>query len=425
MLRAVVQPGGKQRVLEQVPPYEIAAEDLRGRSDGEQAEALDRVRGELADQVLPTEEWPPFDIRASLLDEDRVRLHLSMDLLFVDVRSLFVVLDEWRRFYDDPSWTPEPLELTFRDYVLAEQALESEALGKRSADYWLSRVDELSPGPDLPIGTAPERLGRPTFTRRRAALAPERWAALSDAAHRHGLTPNNLLLAAYAEVLRTWSRRQEFTLTLTQLHRLPLHPQAQRIVGDFLSPGLLTVGGTAEESFAERAAGVQRQLLADLAHSAFGGIRVLRELTRRQGDGRNVSMPVVFSSMLGADGDAATADAPAALRRRGVRHQPDPPGLAGETRSRRRTASSSSTGTPWTACSPRARWTPCSTPTPRSSTGSSRTGRCGRPPAESFRCRPRRPPSASSPTPRPRTSRRPCCTSSSARPPVAPPTRWP
>ncbi|WP_372407033.1 amino acid adenylation domain-containing protein [Streptomyces luteireticuli] len=309
MLRAVVQPGGKQRVLEQVPPYGIAAEDLRGRDAAEQAEALDRVRAELADQVLPTEEWPPFDIRASLLDEDRVRLHLSMDLLFVDVRSLFVVLDEWRRFYDDPSWSPEPLELTFRDYVLAEQALESEPLGKRSADYWLSRVDELSPGPDLPIGTAPERLGRPAFTRRRAALAPERWAALSDAAHRHGLTPNNLLLAAYAEVLRTWSKRQEFTLTLTQLHRLPLHPQAQKIVGDFLSPGLLTVGGTAEETFAERAAGVQRQLLADLAHSAFGGIRVLRELTRRQGDGRNVSMPVVFSSMLGADGDAATADA--------------------------------------------------------------------------------------------------------------------
>ncbi|KNB52807.1 non-ribosomal peptide synthetase [Streptomyces caatingaensis] len=309
MLRAVVQPGGRQRVLEQVPPYEIAAQDLRGRTAAEQAEALDRVRGELADQVLPTEEWPPFDIRASLLDEDRVRLHLSMDLLFVDVRSLFVVLDEWRRFYDDPAWEPEPLELSFRDYVLAEQALESEALGKKSADYWLSRVDELPPGPDLPIGTAPERLGRPAFTRRRAVLAPERWAALSDAAHRHGLTPDNLLLAAYAEVLRTWSRRQEFTLTLTQLHRLPLHPQAQKIVGDFLSPGLLAVGGTAGETFAERAAGLQRQRLADLAHSAFGGIRVLRELTRRQGDGRNVSMPVVHSSMLGAEGDAATADA--------------------------------------------------------------------------------------------------------------------
>ncbi|MFV0130213.1 amino acid adenylation domain-containing protein [Streptomyces sp. HMX112] len=298
MLRAVAAPDGKQRVLDQVAPYRIRTTDLRGRSADEQVGTLDQIRTELADQVLPTDQWPLFDIRATLLDEDRVRLHISMDLLFVDVRSLSLMLTEWRRYYDDPSWSPEPLELSFRDYVLAEQALESEPVATEAARYWLSRLDELPPAPDLPLAVAPERLGRPSFVRHHAVVPAERWAALTEVATRRGLTPSALLLAAYTEVLRTWSRRQDFTVTLTLLNRLPLHPQIDRIMGDFLSPSLLAVGGRADETFAERAAGVQGRLLADLAHSAHSGIRVLRELTRKQGDGRSVSMPVVFSSML-------------------------------------------------------------------------------------------------------------------------------
>ncbi|MET9297634.1 amino acid adenylation domain-containing protein [Streptomyces sp. NPDC003077] len=309
MLRAVVESDGEQRVLEHVPAYEIVATDVRGKTPGEQTAALEKTRAELGDQVLPTDRWPLFDIRATLLDEDRVRLHLSLDLLFVDVRSLFVLLEEWRRFYDDPAWSPEPLDLSFRDYVLAERELRDGPLVARAADYWRARLEDLPPAPELPLALAPERIGRPDFVPHRATLPKERWAALCAVAGRRGLTPSTLLLAAYAEVLRVWSKRQDFTLTLTLVNRLPVHPDVDRIMGDFLTPSLLTVTGDAGETFQERAAAVQRQYLADLDHAAFGGIRVLRELTRRQGDGRSVSMPVVFSSMLGTAGDAATGDA--------------------------------------------------------------------------------------------------------------------
>ncbi|MEC4020204.1 non-ribosomal peptide synthetase [Streptomyces sp. H27-D2] len=309
MLRAVVETDGEQRILDHVPPYRIAATDLRGESPAAQSAAIEQVRSELGDQVLPTDQWPLFDIRATLLDEDRVRLHLSLDLLFVDVRSLLLMLNEWRRYYDDPTWSPAPLELSFRDYVLAEQGLQADPLGTGAADYWRSRLDELSPGPDLPLAVAPERLGPPTFVRRRAVISKERWAALTAVAGRRGLTPSVLLLASYCEVLRAWSKRQDFTVTLTLLNRLPLHPQVDQIMGDFLSPNLLAVAGRADETFEERAAGVQRQLLGDLAHSTFSGIRVLRELTRRQGDGRSVSMPVVFSSTLGAAAGDTKGDA--------------------------------------------------------------------------------------------------------------------
>ncbi|MCQ4083648.1 amino acid adenylation domain-containing protein [Streptomyces sp. RB6PN25] len=299
-LRTVAGSDQTQRILadDELESYLIRTTDLRGRPAGEQTAEVERIRAELTEQVLPVDRAPLFDIRATLLDGDRVRLHLAMDLLYLDMRSLFRLLEEWRRYYDDPAWRPEPLELSFRDYVLAQEELRGDSLGREAAAYWADRLDTLPPAPELPLAAAPEQLGTPRFVRHRAVLAPERWETLRAAADRHGLTPSGMLLAAYAEVVRTWSRRQEFTLTVTQFHRLGLHPQVEEIMGDFLSPGLLAVGGRPEETFGQRAKDLQRRLLEDLAHSTHGGIRVLRDLARRRDDGR-ASMPVVFSSTLG------------------------------------------------------------------------------------------------------------------------------
>ncbi|WP_411110442.1 non-ribosomal peptide synthetase [Streptomyces sp. c-19] len=303
-LRTVVGPDQTQRVLPagEVEPCLVRGTDLRGRTAAEQSVEVERIRAELTEQVLPVDRAPLLDARATLLDGDRVRLHLAVDLLFLDMRGLYLLLDEWRRFYDDPAWLPEPLELSFRDHVLAQEELRADTPGKEAAAYWADRLDALPPAPELPLATAPEQLGVPRFVRHRAVLAPERWEALRAAAVRNGLTASGVLLAAYAEVVRTWSRRQEFTLTVTQFHRLGSHPQLGRIMGDFLSPSLLAVGGRPDETFGQRARDLQRRALDDLAHSAHGGIRVLRDLARRRDDGR-ASMPVVFSSTLGAEED--------------------------------------------------------------------------------------------------------------------------
>jgi len=306
MLRAVTVPDGGQRVLDEVPPYEIACTDLRGHRDAEQAAELGRLRGQLGDVVRPTNQWPLFDVRVTVLDDDRMRLHFGIDLLFVDMRSLFVLLAEWYRFYDDATYSPVPLEATFRDHVLARQALLDEAEGARAQRYWLSRLGELPAAPDLAIATAPERLGRPEFVRLSTTVDEQHWAAFRAAVEPRGLTPEGALLAAYCEVLRAWSKRQDFTLTVALLDRQPLRPQIHDVVGDFLTPSLLAVPDRGDQTFINRACAVQRQQLADEERATFGGIRVLRELTRAQADGRNIAMPVVFSSTLGSEPGADT-----------------------------------------------------------------------------------------------------------------------
>src|SRR6185295_14350815 len=109
---------------------------------------------------------------------------------------------------------------------------------------------------------------------------------------------SGLLLSAYAEVLTVWSKTPRFAINVTLFNRLPLHPQVAELVGDFTSLTLLAIDNSRPAPFSERAQRVQTQLFEDLDHSAVSGIRVLRELSRRQGGHGPTMMPVIFTSTL-------------------------------------------------------------------------------------------------------------------------------
>ncbi|MFG2052922.1 amino acid adenylation domain-containing protein [Micromonospora sp. NPDC048930] len=301
MLRAVVDPDGRQRILAEVPPYELAVADLRAVPEDERQAALAKTRAEMGHQLLPPEHWPLFDLRASLVDERRTRLHVSINVLIMDAFSLQLLFRDWRRFYTDPDWAPEPLPLSYRDYVLAEEAARDGREYRAAEAYWRDRLDTLPPAPALPLragavggpGAAPVE-----FVRRSARLPRPLWDALKATAQRYGVTASVAVMTAYAEVLRTWSRQTDFTLNLSLFNRRPLHPRIGEIIGDFTSVTLLAATAGPGESFADRARRLNRQLVQDLEHSAFSGVRVLRERSRRLGGGPGAAMPVVFTSAL-------------------------------------------------------------------------------------------------------------------------------
>ena len=88
ILRAVTDEEGRLRVLPQVEPYAVRVFDLRGLSEAAAGQELDAVRHHLSHQLFATERWPLFDLGLSLLPAGRCRLHLSLDLLICDARSL-------------------------------------------------------------------------------------------------------------------------------------------------------------------------------------------------------------------------------------------------------------------------------------------------------------------------------------------------
>ena len=89
MLRVVVLPDGRQQILEHVPPYQVQVLDLRGQDSKTIESQLGALRERMSHQVLPADQWPLFEIRATRLDDRITRLHFSFDLLVGDIQAFF------------------------------------------------------------------------------------------------------------------------------------------------------------------------------------------------------------------------------------------------------------------------------------------------------------------------------------------------
>ena len=300
MLRAVFPTHDRQRILESVPEYEVQVQDLRGLGPQDVERGIEAWRDEMSHQVLPADRWPLFDVRVSLLDDERIRLHLDGDGLISDAWGLGLLGRQAIELYLDLDIELPDLEVSFRDCVLAEHRLLESAVADRAREYWQQRIPELPPAPELPLAKSPESLGNPLFEGRALRLDPDTWSRLRDRAAEAGLTPSGTLLAAFAEVLAVWSKKRRMTLNLTTFNRRPWHPQVGELLGDFTTLTLLASEGGGE-SFVDRARSLQERLWSDLSHNQIDGLEVMRDLARRGHVSQAGLMPVVFSSILGQD----------------------------------------------------------------------------------------------------------------------------
>ncbi|MBI4662865.1 MAG: amino acid adenylation domain-containing protein [Verrucomicrobia bacterium] len=296
MLRSIVLQDGQQHILNEVPPYRLEVLDVRGLDTQQTSEQLAAIRNRMSHQVHPSDRWPVFEFRLSRLDDRVSRLHISIDLLIADAWSFEILFRELAQLYQQPQSELAPLELSFRDYVLAARGIESTEAFRRSRDYWLERLPQLPPAPELPQKQNPAAVARPRFVRRERRLDAALWRRLKTRAGKADLTASGILLAAYSELLAVWSKSPRFTINLTLFNRLPLHPQVNRLIGDFTSVTLLEVNRGPAETFEQHARRLQQQLWRDMDHRDFSGIQVLREWARNQK--RSASLPIVFTSLL-------------------------------------------------------------------------------------------------------------------------------
>ncbi|QIS22078.1 non-ribosomal peptide synthetase/type I polyketide synthase [Nocardia terpenica] len=297
MLRAVVGADGTQRVLATVPEFIVRTVDLAELSASDRAGALDRIRGELKNQVLDAATWPLFDVRITRLDARTTRLHVGLDALVVDGWSAALLFREWATVYREGARALPELSLTFRDYLTALRERRSEHRRAEAERYWRERIAELSEAPRLPLATNPADLGVPEFTHHTTTLSITEWAELRRLAGAHGVTPSAALCAAYSWILSAWSGTSAFTLNVMFSNRVMLHEQVDAVVGNFSTTTLLAVG-LADETFARLAERIQGRLWTDLEHGDMSGVEVLREINRARGNIVGASMPVVFASMV-------------------------------------------------------------------------------------------------------------------------------
>lgn len=105
-------------------------------------------------------------------------------------------------------------------------------------------------------------------------------------------------MTCFAETRSRWSGQKALVITLTQFDRQPLHPDINRVVGNFTSLTLAEYHADNAESWLRHAQGLQEQVWRDLGHASVSAISVQRALAQRTGNEMQAA-PVVFTSMLG------------------------------------------------------------------------------------------------------------------------------
>ncbi|MEW2357223.1 amino acid adenylation domain-containing protein [Spirillospora sp. NPDC029432] len=285
MLRVAVSDDGTQRVLPERAGPAVTVHDLRGTAD--LAPELERVRAEMSTQRLPIEDGRVFDARLSLLPSGAARLHLDVDMVAADAMSYRTLLADLAALYDGESL--EPIGYTYARYLAADPRAEARERDRR---WWAERLADLPGPPELPV--VPEPGDR--VVRMHHWLPPEEKERLIARAHREGVTPAMALAAVFAEVVGGWSATPRFLLNLPLFHREPVHPEVDKVVGDFTGSIMLEVDLTEDLPFVERARALQARLHTSGAHSDYSGLEVLRDLSRERGE--QVLAPIVYTSAL-------------------------------------------------------------------------------------------------------------------------------
>jgi len=295
MLRARILPDGTQRIL---PDAEIRLDvvDLRDGDEGEVLAIRDRMGAHGPDPVT----GPGLEMRLVLLPGGRGRLFTSFSLLVVDGWSAVLFERELLAYVADPNTVLPPLLVDFGDYAAALAEIREGEEWAADRDWWWQRLDTLPAAPEVPLRAQPRDVSATLMAARESRLPSPEWEALRAECARRELTPTAVLLAAYAVALAKTAGQSRFLLTSLQAHRLPLHPDVDRMIGAFSSTALLGVDLGDGGAFTDLARGVQGELTRSLAHNLVGGVEVARELARRRGSTRPVA-PFVFQSTLGMD----------------------------------------------------------------------------------------------------------------------------
>jgi amino acid adenylation domain-containing protein len=335
MLRMRLADWPLQRIArdDEAPPMQAWAEhDWQVLSNDAAQAQLALLTQAVSHQVLPAD-GPLYAIHLVRLPEGRTHLLIGIDMLIADATSLLNLLADWGRLY--AGRTLPALALQFSSLTApharpdaegtadAAHVTSSSSPGTSSATRQAPTPErpELPGAPDLPLLT-PSGPHAHRYQRRSLQLDAARWASLRRLARGSGITPAMLLLRAYAEVLGLFAREPRFTLMLTLFNRPAVHPQVDKVVGDFTAvlplPFDLSEAKLGNNDFSQ----ALRRTQADFLHAmdrlashpqACDGLAAQREHRRLHGTSALPLSAFVFTCLLRDQPDSHWLGEPLAL----------------------------------------------------------------------------------------------------------------
>nr|MCH9716978.1 amino acid adenylation domain-containing protein [Gammaproteobacteria bacterium] len=241
-----------------------------------------------------------WDIQLTRLNTNTVRIHLLLDMLFIDATSAWSLAREVTEHYRSLLLQGIPVtmsnsRLEFRDYC---NQLGIRQASDASIKYWKERCEWI-PGPPLIPRLKQTGMQEVSFKRASFSLKPGQWHALKNRARDFQVTPNALLLSLFSESLRLYAESPNFSIAVTMSERpVSCNNDYSDVVGEFTNILLCSATARQGSNISDRAIAIHHELTEGLEHSDVSGLEVVRMLRKYQSD-PHLIFPVVFTSFLG------------------------------------------------------------------------------------------------------------------------------
>ena len=295
MLRMKITDEKMQIISEQVPENVVT---LWKTTVGDEQEILAQIRKEYGNKLYNVNTAPLFDVGVVNRAKEKDILFISMDLLIADWTSIWLLIREFEDIYFYEKKLSS-LNVTYKSYIEFQAKRKTSIQFYRDKQFWNNKITKIPDAPQFPLLTAEEKeLDSSEFEHHCMILDKDTWNKIVNVAKKTEITPTVAVMTAYVHVIRKWSSNKEFSLNLTLLNRNNVHPDIEKVVGDFTEISILECSNTEHLSFGEGAKVLQRQLFENLGHKDFSGINVLREIGRVKGR-EKAMMPYVFTSAIG------------------------------------------------------------------------------------------------------------------------------
>lgn len=287
-LRTKFLESGTQVIQDKPYNSNITIYDLQQLDEAEKKKKLELVRNEYNHKILAVERGEVAALILSVIDKNKTILHFGVDLLVADLKSIKIIFSDLERLYNDCSFEKLQSSFSLERYMNHE---ENEDSYQKAAAYWKEHFATLPEAPELPLKRTYHSVKKPVFKRRNFMLEKVDWDRLVASAAKNQITPAMILLTIYTQILERYSNQSDFLINIPLFNR---PSEAENEVADFTNILLLPVKSTEVRGFIGKAKSIQEIFLESLNHSAYSGVKVIRDILRSRSTQKLVA-PIIFS----------------------------------------------------------------------------------------------------------------------------------
>ncbi|MDE9436113.1 amino acid adenylation domain-containing protein [Xenorhabdus bovienii] len=286
-LRSTLLSEGVLRVFRYVPAYSIEYHDLCGLSSEHQEVWRGELQQQATNRVFPLGEWPFFHCQVSRFTERQYCIHLTLNGLILDARSIALLLSEWMALYQDEQTDLPALPVSWESWCDSRLSYSTETI-EAERQYWQHKFARVPDGPVFFNSLSASGSGKREHHR----------LVIDDISTLVALTEDNLpldalLLTAWVYTLRQ-VQKTPFTLVIVSWKRPHQWGNIERLLGDFTRLCWLEIDDSISGDLLFQARQLWQRVQDDLAQVWVDGLSQARAMPATQSGNR---FPVVFTCL--------------------------------------------------------------------------------------------------------------------------------